>query len=241
MNSSQDDPTSQQEGILLINKPAGKTSFHLVYKLRQITHIQKIGHCGTLDPFATGVMVMLVGKSYTRLSSQITAHDKQYLATLILGSNSTTYDKDGTITHKSDKVPSLQEVEAALEQFQGTILQYPPMFSAKKVDGKKLYELARKGIEIERKPHEVTLQINLVEYDYPKLTLDVNCSKGTYIRSLAYDLGEVLKTGAFLEKLIRVRSGDFYLEDCIDYSLLTTPAFNYRHHLMKATELSLSH
>lgn len=237
MQTNQDDPASQQEGILLINKPAGKTSFHLVYKLRQLSRIQKIGHCGTLDPFATGVMVMLVGKSYTRMSNQMTAHDKQYLATAVLGKTSTSYDKDGEISFVSDKIPSLLEVENALKSFEGTILQYPPMFSAKKIAGKRLYELARKGIEIERKPHEVTLHISLVEYNYPYLTFDVSCSKGTYIRSLADDLGKVLSTGAYLEKLIRVRSGDFYLEDCIDYSLLTTPGFNYRHHLLKASEL----
>lgn len=236
MTKESDDSSSQQEGILLINKPAGKTSFHLVYKLRQLTHIQKIGHCGTLDPFATGVMVMLVGKTFTRLSSHITAHDKEYLATAVLGTASTTYDKDGELTKVSDIIPSLEEVEKALKSFEGTILQYPPMFSAKKIAGKKLYELARKGIEVERAPSEVTLTISLVEYNYPYVTFDVSCSKGTYIRSLAHDLGTMLKTGAYLEKLIRVRSGDFYLEDCVDYSLLSMPGFDYTHHLIKAPE-----
>ena len=239
MNQEPDDPLSRQEGILLINKPAGKTSFHLVHKLRQLTHIQKIGHCGTLDPFATGVMVMLVGKSYTKLSNELVANDKQYLATAFLGKTSETYDRDGVITPVSSRIPALEEIDQAIKTFQGQILQYPPMFSAKKIGGKKLYELARKGQEIERKPSSVWVNINLVEYNYPYLTFDVSCSKGTYIRSLAHDLGAALGVGAYLEKLIRLRSGQFYLEDCIDYPLLVTPGFNYRHHLLKLNQIDL--
>ena len=233
MNSSQEDMLGSKEGILLINKPAGKTSFHLVYRLRQLTGIKKIGHCGTLDPFATGVMVMLVGKTFTRCSNLLTADHKQYLATLHLGKFSTTYDKDGAISNVSDRVPSFAEVEAIVAAFQGEILQTPPMFSAKKIDGKKLYELARQGIEIERPPQKVEVRISIIEYSYPFLTIDVSCSKGTYIRSLAHDMGNALKTGAYLEKLVRLRSGNFALEDCIDYSMLSIPSFNYRHHLLK--------
>lgn len=224
------------EGILLVNKPEGKTSFHLVHKLRQITKIQKIGHCGTLDPFATGVMVMLVGKNYTRLSNLLISQDKQYLATIHLGAISSTYDKDGEISHTSYEIPSQKEIEEILKGFQGETLQTPPMFSAKKVGGKKLYELARKGIEIERKAQPVHLNITLIEYNYPYLTIDVSCSKGTYIRSLAYDIGNRLKVGGYLEKLIRLRSGRYCLEDCIDYSTLTSIGFNYTHHLLKVDE-----
>lgn len=238
MNSKSEDPLpSKEEGILLINKPAGKTSFHLVYRLRQLTGIKKIGHCGTLDPFATGVMVMLVGKSFTRCSNFLTADNKQYLATLHLGKCSTTYDKDGAISNVSDRVPTAKEIEDVISRFQGEIYQTPPMFSAKKIAGKKLYELAREGIEIERPRQLVSVQITLIEYNYPYITIDVSCSKGTYIRSIAQDIGIELKTGAYLEKLIRLRSGEFLLEDCIDYSLLSTPGFNYKSHLIKNSPL----
>ncbi len=243
MNSLQEDTLASKEGILLINKPAGKTSFHLVYRLRQLTGIKKIGHCGTLDPFATGVMVMLVGKTFTRCSNLLTADNKQYLATLHLGKFSTTYDKDGALSPVSDRVPSFAEIEAVVASFQGEILQTPPMFSAKKIEGKKLYELARQGIEIERPAQKVNVNISIIEYSYPFLTIDVSCSKGTYIRSLAHDMGQALKTGAYLEKLVRLRSGSFFLEDCIDYSLLSIPSFNYKHHLLKlpqdAAEIAL--
>jgi tRNA pseudouridine55 synthase len=127
----------------------------------------------------------------------------------------------------------LNEIESVIASFQGEILQTPPMFSAKKIDGKKLYELARQGIEIERPAQKVQVNISIIEYSYPFLTIDVSCSKGTYIRSLAQDIGQTLKTGAYLEKLVRLRSGNFWLEDCIDYSLLSVPSFNYKHHLQK--------
>lgn len=223
---------SLEEGILLIDKPAGKTSFYLVHRLRHLTGIQKIGHAGTLDPFATGVMVMLIGKSITRCSDQLMSEDKQYLATLKLGAVTNTYDCDGVITPVSDRIPSLEEIQQVLQTFQGTILQKPPMYSAKKIQGKKLYDLARKGIEIERPLQEVHLEITLVEYNYPYLTLDISCSKGTYIRSLAYDIGNKLHVGSYLEKLIRLRSGQFLLEDCINFNTLSLTSFNYTHHLV---------
>jgi tRNA pseudouridine55 synthase len=207
-------------GILLVDKQAGSTSFHLVSILRRLTGIQKIGHAGTLDPFATGVMVMLVGQEYTRKSDQFLNSDKQYLATLHLGVITDTYDIEGQVTKTTDKIPTLQEVEKALEQFQGEIFQTPPMFSAKKIQGKKLYELARKGIEVERQPVKVTLQTTLIKYEYPKLELLVNCSKGTYIRSLAFDLGNLLETGAHLSHLTRTKSGPFTLSECIHQSKL---------------------
>ncbi len=208
-------------GILLVDKQAGSTSFHLVSILRKLTGIQKIGHAGTLDPFATGVMVMLIGQEYTRKSDQFLNSDKQYFATLHLGVITDTYDIEGQVTKTSDKIPTLQEVEKALEQFQGEIFQTPPMFSAKKIQGQKLYELARKGIEIERAPVKVTLQTTLIRYEYPKLELLVNCSKGTYIRSLAFDLGNLLETGAHLCQLTRTKSGPFLLSECIHQSKLS--------------------
>jgi tRNA pseudouridine55 synthase len=207
--------TKNKEGILLLNKPAGKTSFYLVYILRKILGVQKIGHAGTLDPFATGVMVMLVGKKYTRLSDTFLTQSKTYRATLHLGIETDTYDCDGTILSRSDKVPTQEQVEEALTHFQGTRLQIPPMFSAKKINGQKLCDLARKGIELERKPVPVTLETTLLRYSYPYLEIDVTCSKGTYIRSIAHDIGKLLGTGAHLSSLIRTQSGPFSLENCL--------------------------
>jgi len=219
------------EGILLVDKPPGKTSFHLVHTLRRITGVQKIGHAGTLDPFATGVMVMLIGRSMTKLADSFLTDDKQYLATFTLGYESDTYDLDGTLTPISSIEPSRQEICDVLASFQGEIQQIPPMYCAKKVKGKKLYELARQGITIERAPCLVTVDIKLVEYNYPHLTLNITCSKGTYIRSLAHDIGKKLQTGSYVEKLVRLRSGDFFLADCLDFHTLCLEGSNYTHHL----------
>lgn len=208
------------QGILPVDKPQGKTSFSLIAALRKKTGVRKIGHAGTLDPFASGVMILLVGKSFTVRSQEFMNHDKEYLATVYLGIETTTYDPEGKVTATSEHIPPLHEIEAALKAFQGDILQIPPMFSAKKVKGKKLYELARKGIEIPRPPHPVTVNSELIEYRYPLLTLKINCSKGTYIRSIAHDLGKALGTGAHLSALIRTRCGDYKLEDCLSGELL---------------------
>jgi tRNA pseudouridine55 synthase len=216
-------------GILLVSKETGSTSFHLVSLLRKITGIQKIGHAGTLDPFATGVMVMLIGSEYTKKSDQFLNCDKQYKATLHLGITTDTYDIDGQIMLENGLIPTLAQIEQALMQFQGEIQQIPPMFSAKKIQGKKLYELARKGIEIERPPTTVKLKIQLICYTYPKLEILVDCSKGTYIRSLAYDIGKVLGTGAHLSALVRTKSGSFTLDECIPEINLKDPNFKITH------------
>ena len=142
--------TELKEGVLLINKPEGRTSFSLIRALRKLTGIKKIGHAGTLDPFATGVMVMLIGREYTRLSDKLLLQDKEYLGSVVLGVSTDTYDCDGKVVARSKKIPTLEEVQVAVSKFQGEIEQIPPMFSAKKVQGKKLYELARKGVTIER-------------------------------------------------------------------------------------------
>lgn len=203
------------QGILLVNKEAGSTSFHLVALLRKVTKVEKIGHAGTLDPFATGVMVLLIGSSYTRKSDQFLSCDKEYRATLQLGLVTETYDIEGSIVSRSDLIPTRADVERAIGAFQGKISQIPPMYSAKKVGGKKLYDLARRGITIERKPVMVDVKIELIRYEYPMLEIQVACSKGTYIRSLAHDLGQFLGCGAHLFELIRTRSGTFRLEECI--------------------------
>lgn len=211
---------SVPEGILLINKPLGKTSFSLVGALRRILKVKTIGHAGTLDPLATGVMVLMVGKKYTRLSSQLLCQDKEYLAELSLGRTTDSYDADGKEMSVSSLIPSIGDVEKVLQLFQGEIMQVPPMFSAKKINGQKLYDLARKGKLIDREPVRVVVKCELIHYSYPKLVLKVHCSKGTYIRSIAHDLGQQLGCGAFLNGLTRLRSGPFLLEDCIDGNLL---------------------
>jgi tRNA pseudouridine55 synthase len=219
------------EGILPVCKPKFKTSFSLVGILRKLTNIRTIGHAGTLDPFADGVMVLLIGKPFTQLSNQFLHQDKEYLATVHLGIVTNTYDIEGQITSQSSIIPSPAEIEEALLKFQGTVLQTPPMFSAKKVEGKKLYELARKGITIERQAVPVTLHIELIDYSYPNLVLKVQCSKGTYLRSLAYDLGADLGCGAHLSSLTRLRSGTFSLDDCCDGARLLESGYDWVHYL----------
>ncbi len=203
-----------REGILLVDKPKDKTSFYLVHVLRKITGIQKIGHAGTLDPLATGVMVMLIGSNYTRKTPLLIKHGKEYETTVLLGKSSDTYDVQGEIKEVSDRIPTLSEIKLQLTHFQGKILQTPPMFSAKKQNGKKLYELARKGIEVERPPVEVEVSVKILSYEYPYLKLSITCSSGTYVRSIAHDLGTLLETGGLVYDLIRTKSGPFNLSEC---------------------------
>lgn len=214
-------------------KPVSKTSFSLVSVLRKLTNIRTIGHAGTLDPFADGVMVLLIGKPYTKLSDQFLNDDKAYRTTVHLGITTDSYDIDGETTSQSPYIPTLSEVKEVLLKFQGKILQTPPMFSAKKVNGKKLYELARKGITIERQAVPVNVQIELISYSYPYLELNVECSKGTYIRSLAYDIGVELTCGAHLSTLTRTRSGKFSLADCCDGAKLMESGYDWVHFLKK--------
>ena len=169
-------PTKISEGVLLVDKPEGKTSFSLVTALRKLTRIETIGHAGTLDPFATGLMVMLIGKNFTRLSQTYLCQDKEYVCKLHLGITTDSYDCDGKTTATSPLIPTLADIEKALLSFQGEIQQTPPMFSAKKVDGKKLYELARKGITIERKAAAVKVTSEFLAYEYPYLIVRFKCT-----------------------------------------------------------------
>jgi len=206
------------EGILPVYKPPGQTSFDLVRRLRKLTGIKKIGHAGTLDPFAEGVMILLIGREFTKKADTFLNQDKEYEAVIHLGIETTTYDPEGEVVFESPLIPTSVQIEEALRHFQGTISQIPPMFSAKKVKGKKLYKLARQGLEIERKPIQVTLETSLLSYDYPELRLQITCSKGTYIRSIAQDLGKRLTCGAYLKKLTRTRCGPYHLQECIKLS-----------------------
>ena len=216
MMMSQTKPSLKKlsEGILLIDKPKGVTSFSLIPKFRYLFDEKKIGHGGTLDPLATGLMIYLVGKKYTKTADTYLMHSKEYLATILLGQERDSYDVDGIIIDTSDKIPTLEEIEEAIKAFNGQVEQIPPMFSAKKVNGKKLYELARKGIEIERKSKMVTMETLLLAYEYPKVKIQVKCSSGTYIRSIAHDLGLMLSCFGCIEELRRTASGGFSIDQC---------------------------
>lgn len=210
-------PTSEIEGILLLNKPTGKTSFQLVATLRKKLGVRKIGHAGTLDPFATGVMVMLIGRKYTRMSDQFLCNDKEYVAEVKLGISTDSHDCDGEVISTSEIVPAIESLNEALTYFQGEIEQVPPMFSAKKVNGKKLYEMARKGQTVEREAVKIRVQTELLEYAYPFARIRVSCSKGTYIRCIAHELGQRLGCGGHLTALERTRSGGFQLCECLSW------------------------
>lgn len=199
------------EGLLVIDKPVGVTSFDVVAKVRRILQVKRVGHAGTLDPFASGVLLVLVGRSYTRRSDELMLGEKRYRAGLFLGRATDTHDVTGQVIFQSDLQPTLEEIEKALPAFRGCIWQIPPMFSAKSIGGKRLYELARRGEVIERRPVQIDLQVRLLSYSYPHLNLEVISGKGAYMRSLAHDLGALLGCGAHLESLIREKSGPFSL------------------------------
>jgi tRNA pseudouridine55 synthase len=227
-------PKESAKGILLIDKPKGRTSFSLVGALRRALGVKTIGHAGTLDPFATGVMVLLVGREYTRLSDSFLSNDKEYIAEVFLGKATDSHDCEGAITFESDVIPSIEEIQQVIQSyFQGEIDQIPPMFSAKKVNGKKLYELARKGKEVERKAAKVRVETHFLSYQYPYLHLRISCSKGTYIRSIAEELGRHLMCGAHLTNLQRTRSGQFHLADCVDGTLIGSSDINLIERLLQ--------
>jgi tRNA pseudouridine55 synthase len=220
-------------GFILINKPAGITSHDVVDKLREITKIKKIGHAGTLDPFATGLLILGIGREFTKKLSVFQKKNKEYIATLKLGAESDTFDKEGKIVEKKvEKIPERKEIEEVLKSFLGEIEQIPPAFSAKKIKGKKLYELARKGIKVEPKPQKVKIyEISILEYNFPYLKIKVKCSSGTYIRSLANDIGKKLGCGAYVEDLIRTKIGEFSIENAVELSKLTPQ--NWKNFLFK--------
>jgi tRNA pseudouridine55 synthase len=202
-------------GILIIDKPAGLTSHDVVARVRRATKIKQIGHTGTLDPMATGVLVICIGQA-TRISEYLAGHAKTYRATIRLGVETDTYDAEGEVTATHVVDIDRAAVEQAVARFVGEIQQVPPMYSALKRDGRKLYDLARRGIEIERAARSVVIHsIELLDYQAPEVTITVQCSAGTYIRSLAHDLGVSLGTGAHLTRLTRTASGPFSIRQAI--------------------------
>jgi len=211
-------------GFLNVYKPKGKTSHDIVSILRKITGVKQIGHTGTLDPFAEGVLPICIGKA-TRLIEYL-KDDKAYIGTIQLGSSTTTYDIEGEkVNVNNNIIPSVDEIEQALRFFRGKIEQFPPVYSAIKVKGKKLYEYARKGEEVKIEPRGVNIyRLEIVNYnkESKQLELYIECSKGTYIRSIANDLGEKLGTYGHLIKLIRVNAGSFGVNESIKLEDLQT-------------------
>ena len=207
-------------GLLVVDKPVGPTSHHVVQAVRRGTRVRKVGHAGTLDPRASGVLVLCLGAA-TRLSEYLSTSTKRYEAIVRFGAATRTYDTEGEVTRHTGIAPPLEEIEAALPKFTGEIQQIPPPFSAIKVKGRKAYEMARAGEDVRLEPRGVTIfELEAVAYDPPDLTLGVMSSAGTYIRSLAHDLGEVLSTGAHLASLRRTKAGPFSLEDTIPFAKL---------------------
>ena len=203
------------DGILNIYKEKDFTSHDVVAKLRGILHMKKIGHTGTLDPQATGVLPVCLGKA-TKACDMMTEKSKVYEAVLLLGIKTDTEDMTGKILEEKKVTVNEDEVREAVESFLGTYNQIPPMYSAIKVNGKKLYELAREGKTIERKPRPVTLyELTILEMNLPRVRIRITCSKGTYIRSLCRDIGEQLGCGGCMEQLIRTRVGHFLIENAL--------------------------
>jgi tRNA pseudouridine55 synthase len=211
------------DGILVVNKPQGWTSHDVVGRIRRLTHQKRVGHAGTLDPMATGVLLVCLGRA-TRVAEYLMDSDKTYRAVVRLGVETDTYDAEGQVVATQPVNVDESDLRAALARFVGAIDQVPPMYSALKRDGKPLYQLARQGIEVERKPRRITIyDITLRAWQPPDATIDVHCSSGTYIRSLAHDIGAVLRgaCGAHLIALTRLASGSFTLDDAVTLEDLT--------------------
>ena len=217
-----------ENGFLLVNKPEGITSHDVVDRLREVTGIKKIGHAGTLDPFAAGLLILAVGREATKRIDKMVKLDKKYKAEIQLGAESDTHDKNGNIIETTfEYYPSLQEAKRTLSRFVGEVEQIPPMHSAKKVKGRKLYELARRGVEIERESIRVNIyDIDPLSYKDQVLTISVYCSSGTYIRTLAYDIGRSLGTGGYLRNLHRSAIGEYTSDQATELDHIT--ASNWR-------------
>lgn len=212
------------EGILCVDKPAELTSHDVVARVRRLANTRRVGHGGTLDPLATGLLVLAIGRA-TRLLEYVLGQPKEYQALVRLGQTSNTYDGEGKLVQSGEASVTEVEIAAMLNRFRGEIWQRPPMFSAIKREGKPLYELARKGVEVEREPRQVTIyDLEMVRYEAPDVSLRVVCSSGTYIRSLAHDLGQALGSGAYLAALRRTAVGGFNLAQAAPMRALTAEA-----------------
>ena len=224
------------EGIIVVNKPKGITSFDVIRKLKKILKTKKIGHTGTLDPLATGVMLMCVGKA-TKLASDLEAKDKVYIADFDIGYATDTYDIEGKKIAENIIEVSKENLEQSIKKFIGNIKQVPPMYSAIKIDGNKLYHLARKGIEVERPERDVTIEyINLLDFKDNKAKIETKVSKGCYIRSLIFDIGQDLGTYATMTALQRKQVGDYSLEDSYSLEQIEEMVLNNDFKFLKTVE-----
>lgn len=225
-------------GLILVDKPIGPTSHRVVHLVRQGTGIRKVGHAGTLDPRASGLLVLCLGAA-TRLSEYISTSSKCYEAVIRFGVATRSYDGDGEVVRRSTEIPSGEQIEAALPAFAGVIEQVPPPFSAVKVSGRRAYDLARSGKEVDLGPRTVTIHaLRLSDYQSPDLALEVECSAGTYIRSLAHDLGQRLGCGAYLAALRRTKAGPFSLSQAVTLDRLeqTFPDGTWAEYVRPPTE-----
>ncbi len=213
---------NERSGIVVLNKPSGMTSHDVVARVRRIFKMKRVGHSGTLDPLATGVLIILLGKS-TKLFGKFEAFDKAYKATMILGTKTTTADIQGKITEeKPFSHLTREQLEDVLKGFVGEIEQIPPMVSAVKMNGKRLYELARQGIEVVREPRKIRIdRLSLLEFNLPRARFYVECSKGTYVRKLAEDFAEKLGTVACIAEIERTKVGPFTIEQSVNLENLT--------------------
>lgn len=203
------------DGVLNIYKPVGMTSFDVVRIIRKISGTKKVGHTGTLDPLACGVLPVCLGKA-TKIVDYIMNGQKKYITTMRLGLTTDTYDREGSITSQSDVNISDEQITDAVNQFVGGIMQVPPMYSAIKIKGQKLYDLARQGIDIDRPARPVTIyNINVLNIELPFVKMSIDCSKGTYIRSLCYDIGKLLNCGGVMWELERSKTGTFDISNSI--------------------------
>lgn len=205
------------DSIFAVYKPVGITSHDMVNRVRRATHVKRVGHGGTLDPLAEGVLVIAVGRENTKLLDKYVKGDKEYVASLKLGYTSDTDDSEGPIHEVNTKItPTEEEIEECIKKFTGDIMQTPSHYSAIKVNGKEAYKRIRKGEDFKMEARPVFIKnIEIVSYAYPTLELKVECGTGVYIRSLARDIGESLYTGAYLTRLIRTRVGEFSLDDAL--------------------------
>ena len=224
------------EGIIVVNKPKGITSFDVIRKLKKIFKTKKIGHTGTLDPLATGVMLVCVGKA-TKLASDLEAKDKIYIADFDIGYATDTYDIEGKKITENIIEVSKENLEQSFKKFIGNIKQVPPMYSAIKIDGNKLYHLARKGIEIERPKRDITIEyINLLDFKDNKAKIETKVSKGCYIRSLIYDIGQDLGTYATMTALQRKQVGEYSLENSYSLEQIEEMTLNNNFKFLKTIE-----
>ncbi len=226
-------------GLLIVNKPVGPTSHDVVYKIRKWSGERRVGHTGTLDPLASGVLIICLGTA-TRISEYILHTDKRYTAVIRLGQTTATYDSQSRVLVQRAVNLSADHIAATLTKFKGVIQQTPPSYSALQIQGRRAYDMARQGEEVDLKPRTVTVySLNIVSWKSPDLTLDIACSSGTYIRSIAHDLGQALDCGGHIVSLIRTATGPFTLADAIPLNDLQTLKPNQFVRLLRPTDQAL--